>query len=285
MKSFIDTLADYREAPFERDVVLRCPQEHIQSQMKHLTRGYKTTKPVEKLEKGDVAVLSLESQLEKFNRPAVFVTVGGGLFDKAFEATLIGRLVGETFETIVAEKSVRVTIKQANRTVFPEPTDEMAAAYALDHDEFAGILTVAEYRNRIIDTYLADKRREVKFGAMDAIIGYVLTHSLWNFDEEEIQKLISQGKADIDERLSQEGKVFDDLTDEEVRLIFGLSSKEEVPQALLGFSEQRIATMLWMAAMTGKDASEYSLEDLENESNWDFLEKFVDENLNIQEER
>ena len=59
MKSKINKLADYREAPFERNVTIPYSEEHVQAQMRHLTRGYKKTEAVERLAKGDVAVLSL----------------------------------------------------------------------------------------------------------------------------------------------------------------------------------------------------------------------------------
>lgn len=287
MKSFINVLADYRETPLEKDVTLCCPEEHILSQMKHLTRGFKKTQPADVLAKGDVAVLALESGLEKFNKPSVFVTVGGGLFDREFEEKLVGHSAGETFETTVGEQTVTVTVKQASRTVFPEPTDEMAAAYAAQHDEFAGITTVEEYRGRVVDSYLEDRHRQTLFGAMDETLGYVLTHSDWEFDEEEIAELISEEKGFINEQLKEEnvGKELDGLTDEEIKRYLGAPSREELDKEIQNGAEQRIATALWMASVNGKDAKTASLNELEEETDWSFLENFVKENLNIKEER
>lgn len=89
MKSKINELADYREAPFQKEVTITCPDEHINVQMKHLTRKFKKTEAISEVAKGDVVVLSLVSELTKFNRPMVPITVGSHLFDEELEAQLI----------------------------------------------------------------------------------------------------------------------------------------------------------------------------------------------------
>lgn len=287
MKSHINILVDYKETPFEKEVAIRCPEEHIQNQMKHLTRGFKKTEDVKILEKGDVSVLSLESEIKKFNKPSVFITVGGGLFDKEFEEKLPGRTVGETFEVKVGDKPVKVTVKQASRTVYPEPTDEMAAAYAKEHDEYAGITTVEEYRRRIVDTYCEEQRREAVFRVMDAVLDYVLTHSDWEFDEEEIARLSSEEKEFLRNQLKkEENKDFDNLTGEELQRYFEVGSYEEMDQFIKNGAEQRIAMLLWKASIEGKDTKESSIEELEEALvSWDFLENFAEKSLNIKEEK
>lgn len=284
MKSYINTLADYRNAPFEKNVVISCPQKHIDAQLKHLTRGFKKTQSVQAIEKGDVTVLSLESELEKFNKPTVFVTVGGGLFNAEFEEKLIGRSVGEAFEITVDCKAVKVAVKQASRTVFPEPTDEMAAKYAEAHEEFAGIATVAEYRNKIVKDYIEEKRRSCYYKAMDDILGFVLENSDWEFDDEEIENLTNEEKAFIEQQLKEEGidTPYAELSEEEIRRIFEAPSREELEAMFRNGSEQRIAMALWFAAVNGIDAKNLSINEIEED--WSFLENFVKENITITEE-
>lgn len=281
MKSYINVLADYREAPFERSVTVSCPEEYVKSQLKHLTRNNKITEKVDTVESGDVAILSLESELDKFNRPMIPLTVGGNLFDAEFESQLAGHLVGETFTVSVQEKTVTVTIKQASRTVFPEATDEMAAEYAQTHEDFKDVKTVEEYRNRVIEKYLEEKKQEALYNAMDAILDYVLTHSDWEFDESEISEQKETAMKEIKEQLKEEyNKELEDFTEEELNSIFGISSLEEFDKELTSSMEQSIAQELWFAAENKVD----SLDDFEGNP-YDFLQKYVENNLNITEEK
>lgn len=284
MKSYINTLADYREAPLEREVVISCPQKHIDAQMKHLTRAYKKTQSVETVENGDVTVLSLESEIEKFNKPTVFVTVGGGLFNVEFEAQLVGHSSGETFDVTVDGKAVKVTVKQASRTVFPEATDEMVAKYAAEHDDFAEISTVEEYRARIVKDYIEEKRQSCYYNAMDDVMNYVLTHSDWEFDDEEIEASVNEEKTFIDSQLKDEGenKTYAELSEEDISRLFGAPSREELEEMLRSGAEQRIAVTLWIGAINGIDTKNANADEIEGD--WSFLENFVKENITITEE-
>lgn len=285
MKSYINILADYHKTPLEKDITIRCPEEHIQSQMRHLTRNHKKTEPVSVMQEGDVVVLALESENPKFNRPMIPINIGGGLFDAAFEAALIGHSTAEPFTVTVQSKTVKVTVKQATRTVFPEPTDEMAAAYAAEHDELKDISTVEEYRQRIVDDYMEEQHRQVFFKAMDDVLGYVLTHSDWMFDKEEITALIQEETGFINQQLREDHKeALDYLSDDELSRYFGVASRKEMDKIIENGAEQRIATALWNAAVNGMEAEKASLEELENDADWSFLENFVKENLTIKEE-
>lgn len=285
MKSYINKLADYREMPFEKEAVIRCPKDYIDAQMKHLTRRYKKNEPVKILKKGDVAVLSLESKLEKFNRSSIFITVGGGIFHKEFEEQLVGHTVGEAFDLTVDGETVRVTVKQATQTVFPEPTDEMAADYAKEHDEFAECTTVEKYREQIIRTYCEEQKREAFYQRMEQILDYVLTHSDWEFDEEELQAWMAEAKTSVSKELEEEGKTLETMSTEELQNTFGIDSPDEIDDLLQVEAERQIATVLWCAAMNSLDAKNLSLEELEEKQEWEFLEKYIKENLIIKEER
>lgn len=279
MKSHINVLANYLEAPFERNITVSCPEEYIKSQLKHLTRNSKKTEAVETLEKGDVAVLSLESELDRFNRPILPLTVGKNLFDAELEGQLIGHCVGEKFTVKVQKNDVAVTIKQASRTVFPEPTDEMAAEYVKEHDEFSGVSTVEEYRRRIAEKYIEDEKQQAIYNAMDEILGYVLTHSDWEFDDSEIKEQKEIALAEIKEELKEENKELESLSKEELNSIFGVSSLEEFEEELTASIEQSIASELWFAAINNTD----NLEEFEGNP-YAFLQEYVESNLNITEE-
>lgn len=280
MKSKLNTLADYRQAPLDKEVTVRCPEEHIQGQLRHLTRGFKKTEAVQTLEKGDVAVLALESELERFNKPGVFVTVGGGLFHKGFEERLLGHQVGETFETEVDGKNVKVTVKQASRTVFPEPTDEMAAAYAAEHEEFKDAVTVEAYRARVIEQKLQEEKQDAFFGMMDAVLQYVLTHSDFDFDEDEVSEAAAQSREEINRQLGEEGKSIETLTPEQRKGYFGVETVEEIEKVLRQQAEWSIAQELWLMSIHGVDDPE-KIEGYP----FKFMDDFVRETVTFKEEK
>ena len=279
MKSRINTLADYRETPLERNVVIRCPEEHIQAQLRHLTRPFKRTEPVQTLEKGDVAVLALGSELEKFNKPTVFVTVGGGLFDADFEEKLMGHSVGESFEVSVEGKPVAVTVKQASRTVFPEPTDEMAASYAAEHEEFKDAKTVAAYRELVRTMYIKEKRIDTMLEAQDEMMRYVVTHSDFDFDEGEVAEILEQMHEEVSKELQGRGLTLERLTGRQVREIFGMDSLEELEAMMRSQAEIEIATNLWLMRIHGKN----SVEEIEGYP-YGFLDEYAHEIIRFTEE-
>lgn len=280
MKSTINTIADYRQAPLDKEVIIRCPEEHIQAQLRHLTRGFKRTEAVQILEKGDVAVLAMESELPKFNKPGVFVTVGGGLFHKEFEESLLGHQVGETFETKVDGKSVKVTVKQASRTIFPEPTDEMAAAYAAEHEEFKGAVTVAAYQEKVVEQQLKEEKQNAFFDAMDAVMDYVLTHSDFDFDADEVAEAVAQSREEINSQLGEEGKSIETLTPEQFKGYFGVETVEELEKALRNQAEWAIAQDLWLMSIHGVD----DVEKIEGYP-FKFVDDFVRETVTFKEEK
>ncbi len=281
MKSKINELADYREAPFQKEVTIACPAEHINVQMKHLTRKFKKTESVSEVAKGDVVVLSLVSELTKFNRPMVPITVGSRLFDEELEAQLIHHSCGESFTVTVQNQPVNVTIKQASRTLFPQPTDEMAAVYATEHEEFAGITTVAQYRQKVIEDYCQKEKQSILYQTMDDIMEYVLTHSDWDFDEDELAERVKAVKMEINTELKEEkGQTLEDLSTEDLKILFGVESFDEMDTMLRIEMERVIASDLWLLEIHQKQ----SIEEIEN-NGWAFLEEYVKANLQIREEK
>jgi FKBP-type peptidyl-prolyl cis-trans isomerase (trigger factor) len=279
MKSTIGELVDYRTAPWERNVTVQCPDEHMQTQLRHLTRPYKKTEPVTTIQTGDVLLIALESRLPKFQRSMVPVTVGGGLFDASLEEALLGHAVGETFAVTVQEEPVTVTVKSGSRTVFPEPTDEMAKSYAQSHEGWEKVQSVDDYRRQVRETYIAEAKQQAVYATMDSICEYVLTHSDWNFDEEEIQEKMQEGRAEIEQGLKEEGKSLETLTADELQMYMGISSAEEIDTLLRTSMEQNIAQDLWLCAVHGKA----SVEEIEGYP-WQFLDDYVRNNIQMKEE-
>ena len=283
MKSFAKTLYDYRQYPLEKTARIACPQEHIDREFLHVTRRFKKQLPVETAQVGDVTLLKLESALPKFNRPMVPVTVGGGLFSAELEAQLPGHRVGERFTAQVDGQPVTVTIAKASRTEYPEPTDEMVAAYADEHTDYAQVRTVEQYRQRVVADYLEEARRDAIYRPMNEIMDYVLTHSDWEFDPEELaqmeQSMLAEQRAHAQEEL---GVSLEEMTAEQMTANFGVDSMEAMLREVHKAAEWQIATILWQGICTGADLQALTPET----AAWDFsfLEQFVRETVTIQEE-
>ncbi|MCM1544109.1 MAG: hypothetical protein NC110_02315 [Ruminococcus sp.] len=290
MKSYINVLADYREAPFEKEVEIECSKDYVQSQLKLLSKAKRKNEAVSVVEKGDVVVLALESELAKFNRPNVFITVGSNLFDAEFEEMLIGKKSGETFELTVQEKPVKVTIKSATRSVYPEPTDEMVVEYAKTHDDYAELKTVEEYRNFVIDKYIADEKQSAFYDTVRDVVLYVLNDSDWAFDDSEIDELLKEEMVYLDEDLKQEGidKTADELTDEDCKKLFhdmGVETRADFEDMMRQSCEEQIAMALFYASLSGIDAKSAAYEEIAQQIDWPIIEDYVRENLTITEVR
>lgn len=119
---------------------------------------------------GDVVILATQSDLPKFNKTSVSVTVGKHLYGKQVEDAVVGKSVGDTFHCEVDGHEVMVTVTGAKRKVFPEPTDQMAAEQGLE-----GITTLQQYRNKVWD----DKVNAVIGGIMTDVMAELEKHTVF----------------------------------------------------------------------------------------------------------
>lgn len=285
MKSYINSLANYKDFEFEREVTLSCPEEYIQKQLKRIMRANKTVENVLVIEKGDVAVIDLESSLERYNRTKLTLTVGSGLFDKELESQLIGKTVGETFEMIVKEIAVvKVTVISGKRTVFPAPTDEAVKAYAATAQDMEGVGTVAQFREHVKQQYYKEKKQDIIFGTMNEMQDYVLTHSDWEFDPGELKEMYNSMMNDM-EQMAQEScnKSFAEMTDEDIARETNLPTKEALLDELQIESERSVAALLFVIASNGMDTAKVDMEQA-YELDWEFMQTYVEQSIQFMEE-
>ena len=279
MKSYINELADFKSFDFPHEVKLSCPDEYIEKQLRHITRGHKETIEVTELQKGDIAVIDLESSLDRFDRKGLTLAVGSGLFDKELEAALIGKKTGDEFTAAVKGTPVKVTVKSGKRTVFPQPTDEMAKQYAESIEGMEDIATVAQYIEHVKAQYITEQKQNTIFRTLDEMLQYVLTHSDWEFDDHELEEIYKDMLENM-EQMAQEtcGKSFEEMTDEEISAETGIPDKEALLAELHSECERQIASLLFVAVNNGKDPKALSIEEAYDLS-WDFMQSYVEENI------
>ncbi len=284
MKSSINTLVDFKTAELNKTINISCPQEYIDRKMKHLSRKYKKMIPVSEVAKGDVVILTLSGNTEKFNKSHIPVTVGSGLFSRELENQLIGRSAGSKFTAEVDGNKVAVEIDKATRTIFPEPTDDMVKEAVQSMDSMEGIETVQQYRQKIISDYIQEAESNATFDTMEILIDYVLTHSDWEFDENELNEIYHMLLDDI--LLSVEEtfhKSIDEVTPEELNEFMDCSTKDELYALLKTEAEREIATSLFLAASHGIAPASITFEKAE-ELDWDFLINYIKEQITFVEE-
>lgn len=286
MRSKINTLADFHDAPFERKIVLSCPPEHMEKKLRAVTRAGKQVIDVTRIEAGDVVTLSAQSSLPKFNKPSLVLTVGGGLFDKAFEQQLLGREAGESFTAQAQDTPVEVTVRTVRRTIFPEPSDELAKKYAETHDGFDGVETLEQYKARVTDAYLEEAHREAYYETLRQVVVYVLSHTDFDFDESEIEDQYQEELKAAAESLKEQGidTPLDDMSDEECRKRFGYESIAALKEDMHNGCEEMIATMLYSAALQGVDPADIDPETFDG-YNFAPVEDYLKQELEFQEVR
>ncbi len=282
MKSSINTLVDYRTVPMDWEVSLSCPEEQIQKELRRVVRKHKTVSNVQTVEQGDVAMLKLQSDVSKFNKPMVPVTVGSNLLDAELESACIGHSVGDTFTAELSAGKVTVTVLKASRTEYPEPTDAMVEEYCLDAEGCEGIKTVAEFIAKVCADYCAELREGSVYEKKGELIEAVLTQSDWEFDDEDVKTMSANSMQSIrDELQQQEHKTLEELSEKELEDYFGINSLDDLERELNNDSERWIAMILWVAHEKNKTPSLDDIDDL----SFDFVEAFVRSKIVYKEEK
>ena len=280
VKSYINKLTDYKSIPMQWEVDVSCPEEHLQKALHQVTRKYKTVQPVTCLEQGDVAMLKLESSYPKFQKPMVPVTIGGGLFDSDLERQCIGHQVGDCFQATTEQAPVSVTVLKASRTLYPEATDEMVAAFTETSEEFGGITSVNAFVEKVKADYCAECRNDAVYQKMEELMNTVLTTSDWEFAPEDIDHMTALVRSEEEAALEEDGKTFDSLSDQDFVKLYGVPNRAALERGLKAQSERWIATILWCAAVQGHEPSFEDMDTLD----FEFLENYIRSKITYKEE-
>lgn len=137
-------------------------------------------------ERGDTLTLRTVSELPKFNKERVTVTIGRGLYDKGLEEALTGKKAGESVRVTVKEKPVAAEILEIKRKSAPEPTDEMVEAMGEKDYKGNAIRTYAEYEKFICEGKTYEALGHISYYLMEAVMkDYPVT----DYSEEDIKAL------------------------------------------------------------------------------------------------
>lgn len=123
-----------------------------------------------KAQVGDTLVLRTESELPKFNKQRVTVSLGRGLYDKGLEGALVGLAVGERASVTVKGKPVSAAVLEIKRKAVPEPTDEMVRELEVKTNGGELITTVADYEAYIVEQKTSEALSTINYFILEDIL-------------------------------------------------------------------------------------------------------------------
>ncbi len=182
----------------------------ISKQLGQTVNKYVTWSEKAPIAAGDVAVCRLESQLTKFDRASVTLSVGSGLFDKELEAALLGRQSGESFAFSKDGEAVTVQILSVKNKNVPALTDVMVAGLGID-----GVQTIEGYRSYLIARQKEEQFEEESYEVVAYIIGQVLTNSDLLIKQDDWQRYVNFELHKIRTYALDEGKEIEKLQGDE----------------------------------------------------------------------
>ena len=177
-------------------------EESLQNDIKTTLFENRSFTEVTTVERGDVVVLSTESELSRFNKPEITLTVGLNLFNKEFEEKLLGRGVNEAFTVAVNGGEAAVVIKSCKRLSVPKLDDTFVKSLGIGNVE-----TVSQYKEYLTGKYLNFYQENyVSWYAMQ-LFDEVCDKSDWYIDTEEFEQLCAVWK-----RLQKEEREFHNIS-------------------------------------------------------------------------
>jgi len=193
LKSRALKVYDYKNTDITGYIPEFTPDEkQLEKDIDRILRAHGNRVAAETAEDGDMIVLDLESENERFNKKSVMVPLGKGIFSKELEAHIIGKKVGEEFVTSVDGKEVKGVITKSTRTILPELTDENVATFGME-----GISTVKDLKAFCVDKQIVNMLDESEDAdqASAAVWQALSDNSEIELDPEELKR--ADAAADI----------------------------------------------------------------------------------------
>lgn len=154
MKSYVIHAFPYQNVDISRfRKKLQYDEKAIEHELQRLQNRGVTWSEGAPAAAGDVVQCRLDSQLDRFRREKLSLTIGAGLFDAELEEAMIGRNAGDTFYLDKDGYPVTAEVICVRNKHLPELCDKLVQELALPD-----IHTVAEYRK-----YLKEQQFEQQF--------------------------------------------------------------------------------------------------------------------------
>ncbi|MDO5734323.1 MAG: hypothetical protein Q4P08_04255 [Eubacteriales bacterium] len=236
MKSKILSVPNYKEIPLaEKFLSLKIDEAavaaEIEAELHRIAKKHGEVveaEPGHGIEEGDIVMLKASSELPKFNKPMIPVTVGRGLFDYDFEEAILGLEEGQEEEIELQGKKIQVKILKVKTKTIPELTLEMLQAE--NNDYFEPATSVEDYKEKYRQGIIAGLKADLYFsGAAGELRDKIIDAAEFSIDEAELNEFIEYQMSGITEEAQRCGQSAGDY----MRSLFsnpGSASDEEIAQ-------------------------------------------------------
>lgn len=159
---------------------------------------------------GDVVTCSMRSVIEKFNRSAIQITLGSGLFDRETEAALLGAKPEDKVSVQKDGETVEIQVLAVRNKYVPVLTDEMVQAL-----EIPSIDTVDAYRRYLVDAQRKEQFNDDSYAPCKHIINTVLERSEIVLKEADWQRDVDWQLHKVRTYCEDEGVVLEEMKDDD----------------------------------------------------------------------
>lgn len=284
MKSKLIKVKDYREIEIPSELTIMGVQALVDADVRHLLRPYKSKVQADEIALSDVVTLDLKSEDARFNRSNLPLNVGSGLFDEALEQAIVG-LKRETTTTISVEGvAVEVTVKNIQRTVFPELTDEHVQAWAKSEEGEENVTDVQSFLKYSHDKHYQEMVDAELFQQGLLLMEGVYEQSEWIIDETEQQDLTDKVLADMTEELQELGKTWETLEPEDYQNYWQVDNYEAVVDSIKAMALEYIVQQLLACHYANKDAKDVKPDDVPPMDIYQLFKDYVTTKMVVKED-
>ena len=159
-------------------------EEKIKGEMNRLINRELKWVEIQEVSEGDIVVCKITSNLSKFNKENINISIGSGLYDSTLEKALIGAKVGETKSIQVDGEEILALLKSVRHKVIPEISDEMVKSLGIE-----GVNTIEDYRNYLISVQKEEQINNISYELHKCIKEEMFKNSKFDLYEEDFKKI------------------------------------------------------------------------------------------------
>ena len=195
--------------------------EELNESIEKLLKRHSAMTDADSVKADDIVTIDVSSELPKFNKKALSLRVGRGLYSPELEERLIGMRPGEETALVIDGAEVKAALLFAKRRVLPALTDETVSSLGIE-----GVDTVEALKAHLI----GEARREYVEDMAEAVAVEVSNEanaqSEFKLDEDELNEVIAEGRAMANDMLASAGLDPESASDDEVLAVMGRTKQE-----------------------------------------------------------
>ena len=216
------TVCDFRSLdPSKYAPPFEMTEEELNEKVQKILTRHAAMIDVDTVAPDDFVMLDTSSDVPKFNKKAITLRVGKGLFSKALEEAILGMHRGETRIAALPEGTATVHILTIKRRVLPALTDETVRSLRME-----GIETVEALKEQIVSETRAQYVEDMAEAVAVELSNEANENSTFELDVDELNEVLKEGREMANDMLRSAGLDQNTCTDEEVLAVAGRTKQE-----------------------------------------------------------